>query len=311
MALLIAVALFLIIGASVFALGYLRLVKAGNVAGQIGSAAPVSPISTVSAGASGMAKVVTSLQWVGEKVPISPQAASLTRRLLTGAGFRQDYALAVFFGIKVLLCAVLLLAALILRGYIEAPILSFAAPFLGAVVGYLAPNLVLDLLISRRQNIIRLSLPDALDLMVVCTEAGLGLDQAIRVVAREIEFVHKPLSEELALVSLEMRAGTRRTDALLNLGRRTGEPETKKLVSLLVQSDRFGTSMGDALRTHADFMRTRRKQEAEERANKIGVKLIFPIFFLILPSIVLVALGPALIQLNKTLLPLLRDVSLK
>jgi tight adherence protein C len=156
-----------------------------------------------------------------------------------------------------------------------------------------------------------MSLPDALDLMVVCAEAGLGLDQAMRVVSRELALTHKEISEEFGLVSLEMRAGTRRADALVNLGKRTGEAEIKKLVSLLVQSDRFGTSMAEALRTHSEFMRVRRRQEAEERANKIGVKIIFPIFFLILPSIILVAIGPALIQLHKNLLPMLHGTNLK
>ncbi|HSM77831.1 MAG TPA: type II secretion system F family protein [Bryobacteraceae bacterium] len=310
MAILVATALFLFLAGSIFALGYFRFVKTASPAEQIGVAADPRPV--FAPGTSGsFEKVVTSLQWMGEKMPISPQTASMTRRLLMGAGFRQNHALTVFFGLKVVLCAVLLVLALVLRGNIANPILSMLAPLGAVAVGYLAPNLILDLLINRRQKILRLSLPDALDLMVVCTEAGLGLDQAVRVVSRELEFAHKEISDELSLVSLEMRAGTRRAEALMNFGRRTGEPEIKKLVSLLVQSDRFGTSIGDALRTHSDFMRVRRRQDAEERANKIGVKLIFPIFFLILPSIMLVALGPALIQLHKNLLPLLRDVNFK
>ena len=238
-------------------------------------------------------------------MPISPQTASMTRRLLMGAGFRQNHALTVFFGLKVVLCAVLLVLAFALRGNIANPILSMLAPLGAVAVGYLAPNLILDLLINRRQKILRLSLPDALDLMVVCTEAGLGLDQAVRVVSRELEFAHKEISDELSLVSLEMRAGTRRAEALMNFGRRTGEPEIKKLVSLLVQSDRFGTSIAQSLRVHSDTVRTRRRQRAEETAAKIPLKLLFPLIFCIFPALMLVIMGPAVIQMMRVILPVM------
>jgi tight adherence protein C len=143
--------------------------------------------------------------------------------------------------------------------------------------------------------------------MVVCMEAGLGLDQALVNVSRELAITHKEISEELGLVSLEMRAGKRRSEALKNLATRTGEAETRKLVATLVQADRFGTSIADSLRTHSDFMRVRRRQEAEERAAKVGVKLVFPIFFFILPSMLVVAAGPGLLQLFKHLFPLMRS----
>ncbi len=126
---------------------------------------------------------------------------------------------------------------------------------------------------SRRQEKIKFSLPDALDLLVVCMEAGLGLDQAMVNVSRELEITHPEICQEFNLVSLEMRAGKRRTEALKNLASRAGEPELRKLVATLVQADRFGASIADSLRTHADFMRVRRRQEAEERAAKVGVKL--------------------------------------
>src|SRR5262249_48632339 len=155
------------------------------------------------------------------------------------------------------------------------------------------PTLFLEKMVKERQMKLKISLPDALDMMVVSVEAGLGLDQALQYVGREIQTGHKELSEELALVGLEMRAGKRRAEALRNLANRTGEDELRKLVAILTQSDRFGTSMGESLRTHSDFMRLRRKQEAEEKAAKIGVKLVFPIFLFILPSMMLVAAGPA------------------
>ena len=141
----------------------------------------------------------------------------------------------------------------------------------------------------------------------VGVEAGLGLDQAIQHVGRELQMTHKELSEELSLVNLEMRAGKRRSEALRNLAERTGEPELQKLVAVLVQTDRFGTSIGDSLRAHSDFLRIKRRQEAEERAGKVGVKLVFPIFFFILPAMLVVAAGPGLLQVFKYLFPLMKQ----
>src|SRR5438045_9073154 len=161
---------------------------------------------------------------------------------------------------------------------------------------------------KRRQETLRLSLPDALDLMVVSVEAGLGLDMAIQHVARELHSSHPQLSEEMSLVTLEMRAGKRRADALRNFAERTGEPEFRKLVAILIQNDRFGTSMGESLRTHSDILRTRRRKEAEERAGKVGVKLVFPIFFFILPSMLVVAAGPGILQIFKYLFPRLKTL---
>jgi tight adherence protein C len=177
----------------------------------------------------------------------------------------------------------------------------------GGFMGFFIPGYVLDKKIQNRQDTIRLSLPDALDMMVVSVEAGLGLDQAIQHVGRELQMTHKDLSEELSLVNLEMRAGKRRSEALRNLAERTGEPELQKLVAVLVQTDRFGTSIGDSLRAHSDFLRIKRRQEAEERAGKVGVKLVFPIFFFILPSMLVVAAGPGLLQVFKYLFPLMKQ----
>jgi tight adherence protein C len=179
----------------------------------------------------------------------------------------------------------------------------------GGFIGFCGPNFMLDRMIGKRQDLIRLSLPDALDLLVVSVEAGLGLDQAIQHVARELVFSHREISEELSLVNLEMRAGKRRSEALRNLGERTGEPELKKLIAILIQNDRFGTSMAESLRAHSDFLRVRRRQEAEERAGKVGVKLVFPIFFFILPSMLIVSAGPGLLQVFKNLFPMMRNFS--
>jgi tight adherence protein C len=176
----------------------------------------------------------------------------------------------------------------------------------GGLVGFIAPSFLLRKRIARRQDSLRMGLPDGLDLLVISVEAGMGLDQAIQNVSRELAITHKVLADELSLVTLEMRAGKRRADALRNLADRTGEPELRKLVAIMIQSDRFGTGVGEALRTHSDFMRVRRRQEAEERAAKVGVKLVFPIFFFILPSMLVVAAGPGLLQVFKNLFPMMR-----
>jgi tight adherence protein C len=138
-------------------------------------------------------------------------------------------------------------------------------------------------------------------------EAGLGLDQAMQYVATELVKAHPDVCQELELANLEIRGGKRRTEALHNLAERTEEPELRKLVAVLVQTDRFGTSIADSLRTHSEFMRVRRRQEAEERAAKVGVKLVFPIFFLILPSMLVVVAGPGLLQVFKFLFPMMRS----
>jgi tight adherence protein C len=144
-------------------------------------------------------------------------------------------------------------------------------------------------------------------MMVICVEAGHALDQAFVRVGRELMLTHPAICEEFGIVTLEMRAGKRRAEALRNLAARTGERELQKLVAIMIQADRFGTSIADSLRVHADFMRIRRRQEAEERAGKIGVKLIFPIFFFILPSMFLVTAGPGVLQVAKYLLPTLKQ----
>jgi len=171
--------------------------------------------------------------------------------------------------------------------------------------GYYAPAVWLRNTISRRQQTIMHALPDALDLMVVCVEAGLGLDQAINRVADEIKLAHKELSEELHLLGLELRAGVARVDALRNLSRRIPIDEIKSLIALLVQTDRFGTSIGQALRVHSDAMRISRQMKAEERAAKIPVKLLLPLILFIFPSVFIAILGPGVIRIIRTLLPAL------
>ena len=160
----------------------------------------------------------------------------------------------------------------------------------------------------RRQKQIQRGLANALDLMVVCVESGLGLDQAIVQVAKELEHAHPEISEELAMVNLELKAGKRRAEALRNLADRTAVDDLKKLVAVLIQADRFGTGVAQSLRAHSDYMRVQARQIAEEKAAKLGVKLVFPIFFCILPSLFVVTVGPVVMKIMRELIPMMNNM---
>jgi tight adherence protein C len=308
MALFVSMALFGLLATVIAAYGYGRFAKPAHFLQRLrrdrGALPSIERISP-----SKPSRLTRQVQALGQRAPISKQDALSARRMLMAAGHRTDGAVALFFGLKILLAAALGLTALLVRGSLTAnPVLRIVAPLAAAALGYWLPSFLLERRITRRHRKIRESLPDALDLLVVSVEAGLGLDQALQNVSRELALVHPVLSEELGLVTLEMRAGKRRAEALRNLAERTREAELRKLTAVLVQSDRFGTSMSEALRTHSEFMRVRRRHEAEERAGKVGVKLVFPIFFFILPSILVVAAGPGLLQVFKYLFPLLKGV---
>jgi len=307
MALLVAAVLFFLLMGSITLYGYRRYARPGRVLDRLGDAA--TETGPVLIGLDEPPKenlLVRAARSIGEKLPISPQDASLTRRYLIAAGYRSDTAVRVLYGAKVLACVSLVVLAVIFRDSITAnPILRNVLVPAAGLAGYFGPGFILERMVAARQDRLRLSLPDALDLLVVCVEAGLGLDQAINNVSQELKRTHKDISEELSLVNLEMRAGKQRAEALRNLAERTGEAELRKLVAILVQADRFGVSVADSLRTHSDFMRIRRRQEAEERAAKVGVKLVFPIFFCIMPSMMLVTAGPGVLQLFRNLYPMM------
>ncbi|MGH6640337.1 MAG: type II secretion system F family protein, partial [Polaromonas sp.] len=172
-----------------------------------------------------------------------------------------------------------------------------------AAAGYYLPNVLLANVTRRRQRELQEALPDALDLMIVCVEAGLGLDAAMNRAASEIGLRSAALSDELNLVALELRMGAKRELALRNLALRTGVDDIASFVAMLVQADRFGTNVADALRIQAETMRTHRRLRAEERAAKIPLKLLFPLIFFIFPSLMLVLMGPAMISIYRILLP--------
>lgn len=251
-----------------------------------------------------MASVIQPLAKLS--LPAEGWEGSAIRIAFINAGWRQPSAPTIFFGIKTLLALSFPLIALTLSG--EGLLASGASRILfvlasTAAVGYYLPNLVLHYKIADRQREIFQSFPDALDLLIICVEAGLGLDQAIAKVAAEVDIKSKVLAQELQLVLLELRSGFSRETALRHLALRTGLEEIDLLVAMMIQADRFGTSMGDSLRVHADNLRTKRRQRAEEAAAKIAVKLLMPLIFMIFPTLMLVLVGPAMIQIYRVLLP--------
>lgn len=243
---------------------------------------------------------------LGDLVPASPADISNVQKRLYKAGLRTPNALKVFLGVKVVLIILLpaavwlLLRQLSVGGDNQVLLLVMAGG-----LGYAAPGEIVNILVKRRTKRIEKALPNALDLLVVCVESGLGLDQAIMQVSREMQAGYTEISSEFAICNLEMRHGKRRAEALRNLGERTGIDDMKKLVSTLVQADRFGTSIGQTLRTHSEFMRITARQRAEEKAAKIGIKLVFPIFFCILPSLFVVTVGPVVVRIFTQLIPMM------
>jgi tight adherence protein C len=246
--------------------------------------------------------IVDALKRLGNAAPRSSTEGSTLRKRLVWAGYRSHEALTVFLGIRVVVALAFFLVAI-------SPLFRTGV-FLAlgvCALGYVLPGIVLARMAKRRQHRLRLALPDALDLLVVSVEAGLGLDQAIQRVGDELAFAHRDLSDDLRLVNLELRAGTGRVDALRNLADRTGVDDIVSLVAMLVQTDKFGTSVAQSLRVHSDTVRTKRRQRAEEAAAKLGVKIVFPLVFCIFPAIWVVTIGPAAIKFVTVLLPIFKQ----
>jgi tight adherence protein C len=246
-----------------------------------------------------VAKVLHAIEPVNKYVvPTREHERSRVEKELAFAGYRSPNAVAVFYTIKTALAVLFLCLTLVASLWLprmHTTTLVFVA-LLAAFVGLVLPNLVLGHLIKRRQRAIRNGFPDALDMLVVCVEAGLGLTAAIQRVAEELRFSHPELGAELALVTAEMRAGVDREAALKGLAERTGLEDISGLVSLLLQTLKFGTSIADTLRVYAEEFRDKRMQRAEEQAAKIGTKLIFPLIFCLWPGFFVVAVGPAVLR---------------
>ena len=240
----------------------------------------------------------------GSKVPVSPSEMGKVRLRLVQAGYRGAEAMPIFYGTRMAIALgafVLFATPLLLRP-------NVAVGLGGSLLGYIVPGMVLARLAKKRQHKMQLALADALDLMVVSVEAGLGLDQAIMRVADELSFAYPDLSDELKLVNIELRAGKARTEALRNLADRTGLEDVASLTTMLIQTDKFGTSVAQSLRVHSDTLRTKRRQRAEEAAAKTGVKMVFPLVFCIFPAIWVVTIGPAAIKFVQVLFPLAENI---
>jgi tight adherence protein C len=239
-------------------------------------------------------KPATSLETVvspfQKVLPRSTAEVTVIQQRLIRAGFRETAHLNIFYGLKVLVPAGLAFLATVTGLYEQGAFFVYAV---AVGIGFLVPDFALGNMISARQLNIRLGLCDFLDLMVVCIEAGLSLDQSMIRTSEELGTIHPALADELGLVILEQRAGLARSEAWTHLAERTDIPAIRTLVSLLIQADQFGTSVAKTLRTHSDTLRTQRRQHVEEQAAKTTVKLVFPLVLFIFPSIFVVTLGPA------------------
>jgi tight adherence protein C len=233
-------------------------------------------------------------------VPSSAKSLGRLRKRLAMAGYHSTQAVVVFGLASLLTPIVFGLIALAVFGY-RAGLIGVA---FAAVIGYLLPGVLLARKITKRKLEIQNGLPDALDLLIVCVEAGSGIDQAVAKVTEELQIAYPALSYELRLVGTEIRAGKSRTDAFKSFATRTKVDDVQSLVALLVQTDKFGTSIAQALRTHAETSRTKRRQRAEERAGKVGVKLVFPLVLFLFPALYIVILGPAAIQFLRVFRPM-------
>jgi tight adherence protein C len=248
-------------------------------------------------------RVRDTLANVGKLLPApSTEKATRTQLLMIRAGYRSAEALMAMRGVKVIF-PIAALATVYFTGAYRYN--AFMVPVVAFALGFLLPDMWLTWRVSSRQHKLRKALPDALDLLVICVEAGLGLDQALMKVSQDMRISHPELSEELQLVNMEMRIGKTRIDALRELARRTGLDDIKALVAMLIQTERFGTSIAQSLRVYSDDMRLKRRQRAEEMSAKTSVKMVPPLVFFIFPALMVIILGPAIITLMRQLMPAL------
>jgi tight adherence protein C len=254
-----------------------------------GQTAALAGLAGESPGVARIEKLLYPFQGV---VPRSAKEVSSLKKLLAQAGYREARHMNTYYAAKVIGPVALCIVAALSGSFGLTPIFAYTA---AAGLGFLLPDFWLSRLISARQLNIRLGLPEALDLLVVCVEAGLSLDKSIMRTAEEMRVSQPAIADELGLISLEQRAGRPRAEAWNECANRTGVDTVRSLASLIIQADKFGTSVGKSLRTHAETLRTRRRQDIEEQAAKTTVKLVFPLVLLIFPSLFVVTLGPSMI----------------
>ena len=299
----IATITFIATGTFVLALFY-ALAPGDGMAGRLSRLInPRVPVQDESFADKQKVWVRNSLANLGEIVPGEAKETPRSQLLMARAGYRNPEAIMAIRGLKILIPVVMIGLVLFTGFYRLNP---FFILLLAAIAGYLIPEMWLLWRVSSRQKKLRRGLPDGLDLLVICVEAGLGLDQAFMKVAEELRIAHPELSEELHLVNLEMRIGKTRLEALRELARRTGLEDIKSLVAMLIQTDRFGTSVAQSLRVYSDELRVKRRQRAEEMSAKTSVKMVPALVFFIFPALMVVILGPAVLQLMRQVVPALQ-----
>jgi tight adherence protein C len=295
MALILAVLIFVTIALAIFAFGAAAYAPSSILGSRLRSLSWQRPQGQEKPAIK--ERIEQALDPFSKALPLSPTDTNRTRGWLIQAGYRESRHLTVYQGIRVLFALVGFATVLVISG-LHSPLLLVGLTGLG----FFIPRFFLKRMINDRQLRIRLGMPDALDLTVICVEAGLALDQAMMRVGEDLRHAHPDLADEFYLMNLELRAGKPRADALRNLYGRTGVDDIKALVTTLVQTDRFGTSIAQALRVHSDSLRTERRQRAEEQAAKTTIKMVPPLVVFVLPSIIIVTLGPAIISLYRTLM---------
>lgn len=244
------------------------------------------------------------LQAIGEKVEGRNRgSADAVRRFLVQGGYSDPNAVTIYWALRFTLAVGLGVAMLLLLPLLKAtPLQVLLAVVWFAALGWIGPSFYVGARVRRRQREMQRTLPDLVDMLVVCVEAGLGLNQALQRVADEIEHVSPVLSDQVSLVNLEIRAGTPRDEALRNLAERTGLADVRSLTSMLIQTEKFGTSVASTLRVFSDTLRTKRRQRAEEAAAKTTIKLVFPLVLCVFPAMFVVVLGPPIIMLYRMVL---------
>lgn len=290
LALALSIAVFLTIAVIVFAFGAATVAPSsvlGSRLREIGWQRPKAQTKPAI-----RERMEQALDPLSRALPISPSEVSQTRLWLIQAGYRSPQHYTIYRGLRVLFAAIGFFTVFLISGF-DSPLLLLGC----FALGFFLPRFLLKKKLQERQRRIRLGLPDGLDLTVICVEAGLSLDQAMMRVGQDLSHAHPELSGEFHLFDLETRAGKPRVEALRNLAERTGVDDLRSLVGTLIQTDRFGTSVAQALRVHSESLRTERRQRAEEQAAKTTVKMIIPLVLFVMPSLIFVTVGPAVIQL--------------
>jgi tight adherence protein C len=296
LALALSIFVFLTIVVIVFAFGAATVAPSsvlGSRLREIGWQRPKAPAKPAM-----RERMQQALDPLSRALPLSSAGVSQTRLWLIQAGYRSPQHVTIYRGLRVLFAAIGFVSVFLFTGFNSPLLLVGLTGF-----GFFIPRFLLKRKLKERQRRIRLGLPDGLDLTVICVEAGLSLDQAMMRVGQDLSTAHPELSAEFHLFDLETRAGKPRVEALRNLAERTGVDDIRSLVGTLIQTDRFGTSVAQALRVHSDSLRTERRQRAEEQAAKTTVKMIIPLVLFVMPSLIFVTVGPAVIQLLHIFLP--------